>query len=227
MDIEVSAASKIRQHYLFASLSDAQWERLSGRIGLVRLGMKEILFRRGEQANHFFMVGDGHIKLSLLSREGHQKVVEVMGPGQTFAEAVMFMELQQFPVNAEALESSVVYSFPNADFISILQDSTETCFRLLADVCKRLHGRLIEIENLTVQNATHRLVRYLVEQLPAGCKDTASFEFELSRQVIAARLSIQPETLSRLLKNLVSSGILAVEGKRVHVHSVDRLKAFQ
>lgn len=226
MDIEVSAASKIRQHYLFASLDDIQWERLISRIQPVRLGPREILFRRGEPADHFFMVGDGHIKLSLLSAEGHQKVVEVMGPGQTFAEAVMFMELQQFPVNAEALEPSVVYRVPNSEFMSILKQSTDTCFRLLGDVCKRLHGRLIEIENLTVQNATHRLVRYIVDQLPEGSGNSASFDLELSRQVIAARLSIQPETLSRLLKNLVSSGIIAVEGKRVYVHDVERLKAF-
>lgn len=227
MDIEASAASAIRNHYLFASLDDEKWDRFVSKVDAEQLAAQELLFRRGDAARHFYMVAEGQINLFLLSRDGHQKIVEVMMPGQTFAEAVMFMDMQTYPVNAQALTSSTVYRFPNLEFVAILKESTDTCLRLLGDVCRRLHTRLVEVEDLTVQNATHRLVRYLTEKLPADCEDGASFELQLSRQIIASRLSIQPETLSRLLRNLVKEGVIAVDGKVVHVLNVHRLRDFE
>ena len=83
----------------------------------------------------------------------------------------------------------------------------------------------VEVEDLTVQNATHRLVRYLTLQLTED--GGTSFELRLSRQVIASSLSIQPETLSRLMRNLVKEGIIEVDGRTVHVPDVQRLKNFE
>ena len=71
------------------------------------------------------------------------------------------------------------------------------------------------------------MLRYLTAQLPEGCKDSASFELGLSRQVIASRLSIQPETLSRLMRSLVKDGVIDVDGRIVHVPDVQRLKNFE
>jgi len=227
MDIEVGAALSIRNHYLFSSLDDEQWHSLISRVDAAHFAAQEMLFRRGDDAERFYMVAEGQINLFLLSRDGHQKIVEVVMPGNTFAEAVMFMDMQKYPVNAQALTRSTVYRFPNREFVELLKESNDTCLRLLGDVCRRLHARLVEVEDLTVQNATHRLLRYLTAQLPEGCKDSASFELGLSRQVIASRLSIQPETLSRLMRSLVKDGVIDVDGRIVHVPDVQRLKNFE
>ena len=227
MDIEAGTASSIRKHYLFSSLGDDQWRNFISKVDTTHLSAQELLFRRGDDAKCFYMVAEGQINLFLLSRDGHQKIVEVVMPGNTFAEAVMFMDMQQYPVNAQALTRSTVYRFPNQEFVAILKQNTDTCLRLLGDVCRRLHARLVEVEDLTVQNATHRLIRYLLMQLGEAGTDGNKFELGLSRQVIASRLSMQPETLSRLMRNLVKEGIIEVDGRNVHVPDVQRLKSFE
>ena len=119
-------------------------------------------------------------------------------------------------------------TFPMFAFLNLLQLVLYiACLALLGDVCRRLHWQLQEIENLSITNATHRLVRFLVDQLEMTGKNQATIELDLSRQVIAAKLSIKPETLSRLLRRLVNEHVLEVEGRRLKVLDVAGLKKFE
>ena len=108
----------------------------------------------------------------------------------------------------------------------MLNDNPEACLRLLSDVCRNLHSRVREIERLTVQNAGSRLSSYLLDHITESSDDEATIRLELPRHVIASRLSIQPETLSRLLRNLVDEGILTIEDRVMFVHSLARLRPY-
>jgi CRP/FNR family transcriptional regulator, dissimilatory nitrate respiration regulator len=171
-------------------------------------------------------VRSGQMKLFRLSLDGVEKVIEIIQPGQTFAEAVMFMERQNYPVSAEAITASEVYSFDSRGFMQVLRESTDTCFRLMADMSMRLHMRLNEIDHLTLQNATYRMINYISQQIPEGA--TADIEIELNapKSIIASRLSVQPETFSRILSNLTKEGIISVHGKNVRILDVKKLRAY-
>ena len=67
---------------------------------VVQLDLEEVLFRHGDPATHFFIVGEGKVKLSRTSPTGHEKVVSVVQSGNSFAEAVMFMEQESYPVTS-------------------------------------------------------------------------------------------------------------------------------
>ncbi|HEY5738129.1 MAG TPA: helix-turn-helix domain-containing protein, partial [Gammaproteobacteria bacterium] len=89
-----------------------------------------------------------------------------------------------------------------------------------------LHARVQEIERLTVQNARDRLVSYLLDHIVDRDGDEATIRVDLPRHVIAARLSITPETLSRMLRNLVDERILTIEDRVIFVHSLSRLRPY-
>jgi CRP/FNR family transcriptional regulator, dissimilatory nitrate respiration regulator len=219
--------AELRKVYLFAGLTDAQVARVKQAARVVRLNEGERLFDHGQHADRFFVVRSGQIKLFRLSVGGVEKVIEIMQPHQSFAEAVMFMEGQIYPVNAEAIEASEVISCDSRCFLQLLRESSDTCFRLMADMSQRLHGRLNEIDNLTLQNATYRLISYLLRQLEEGGAQSGPHVFLATpKSVIASRLSIQPETFSRILHNLSREGLISVEGKTIHVHDLRRLKSF-
>ena len=86
---------------------------------------------------------------------------------------------------------------------------------------------MLEIEDLSITNATHRLVRYLLEHLQPTGEDRGRIDLDLPRQDIAARLSVKPETLSRLLRRLVDEKVLAVNGRRLEVISLEQLRRFE
>ena len=217
--------AELRRVYLFNALDAAQLKRVRRAMRALHLAEGERLFDHGQPADRFFLVHTGRIKLYRVSFEGAEKVIEIVPHGHTFAEAVMFMEHQSYPVSAGALAPSVLYSFDNKAFQQLLRDSVDTCFRLLGDMSMRLHARINEINALTLQNATLRLVGYLVRELEAA-GGTGTVELPAAKNVVASCLSVQPETLSRIFHNLGGDGIIRVEGKRIYILDEARLRDY-
>ena len=215
----------LRGHYLFGALDEAQFARVTADAAPVELAEGQILFQRGEPARHFFVVLAGEVKLALQSRAGEEKVVERLGPGQSFAEALMFVEAPRYPLAAIALEPSRLIAIATADFLALLRSSPDTCLRLLADLSRRLHARIREIEELTLESATHRLVRHLLALAPAGAPGPATVTLEESRQLLASRLAIKPETLSRILRSLSDAGAIRIDGRQIELTDPVRLRA--
>ncbi len=217
---------ELRRHILFSALSPEQLGLIAKHSRILQLAEGEILFQQDQPADRFFRLCSGQIKLSRLSMEGTEHVIEVVHPGQPFAEAVLFMKKRVYPVNAEALMASEVLAVDSATFLQILYDSRETCFRLMADMSYRLHIFVNEIDNLTLQNATYRLVHYLLQQIADCNAETADVELTTSKQVLASRLSIKPETFSRILKSLSQQGLVKVNGRTIHIQDVKGLRCF-
>lgn len=216
--------NKLKQHYLFNGLDEGLLAGLAQRVRKHALSTGEILFHHGDPAERFYLVVAGQIKLSRISPAGQEKVIEIMYPGNTFAEAVMFMKNHAYPVTAQALLDSVVYAIPNQAYLDILAQSTEYCFRLLGDLSMRLHHHLQELDYLAQQNAMHRLIRYLLNQLPPDAGNTFTLTLTIPKQVLASRLSIKPESFSRLLMSLSQAGIISVDKQTITIHNLQQLK---
>ncbi len=184
-----------------------------------------LLFDRGQPASEFFVVIDGQINLVLYSKAGEEKIVDIIGPGMSFAEAVMFMEAPGYPLSAVAAVHSSVARFPSREYMSILRESPETCLRMLGNLSQRLHMRIREIEYLTLESATHRLVRLIESRLPADAQGPAEVTLQESRQELASRLSMKPETLSRILRHLSDAGAIVVHGRELQVPDRRKLLA--
>ncbi len=216
----------LKNFFLFSSLNDTQLSRIKQTMQCRQLQEGEFLFEHGQKAERFFILLNGHIKLIRLSLEGMEKVIEIIRPGESFAEAIMFMEKQIYPVTSQAIIPSEVISFENKAFLGILAESFDTCKYVMCDMSMRLRTWLGEIDNLTLQNATYRLVNYLLYQIPSDSKNSCQVSFQIPKHVIASRLSIKPETLSRILQHLSKEGLITVEGKIIHIHNLDRLKLY-
>ena len=217
---------RVREHHLFAGLDDDQFTELASRMSEIVLAKNEVLFHRGDEASAFYFIEKGHIELSLISPGGHKKTVEVVSPGRAFAEAIMFMRQSVYPVTAEALDDAVVYRIPNDGYLQVLQRDRDACMRLLSDLSKHLHARVKEIERLTIQNARSRLSTYLIDHIVEVDDDEATIRLDLPRHIIASRLSVTPETLSRLLRSLADEGIITSEDRVIFVHSLARLRPY-
>jgi CRP-like cAMP-binding protein len=217
----------IRGQPLFAALDDDQFERVERRMQLVPLDAHQLLFQRGEPARNFYLVLEGSVKLALQSRAGDEKIVERLGPGQSFAEALMFMDAPMYPLAAIATDASLVLAVPNVEYRAVLAESPPTCLRLMAELSRRLHGLVREIEELTLASATNRFVRHVLDLAgshPAGAVPV-TITLPESKQMLASRLAIKPETLSRILRTLNDSGVVTVDGRSIHVPDLERLRA--
>ena len=128
MSISKLFQQELRQHYLFRRLSDEAFNKILQQSNLISLKRNENLFAQGDPASRFFLVRSGQITLFQSSPDGNEKVVDIIGPGQTFAEAVMFMEGSRYPVNSRATTNSELFYFDNKAFIEQLHNSDALCF---------------------------------------------------------------------------------------------------
>jgi CRP-like cAMP-binding protein len=130
----------LRQCYLFTHLDDRQFAIVEQMARATKLRDGQLYFQAGDPATHFFLVVNGQIKLTRLSLQGQEKVIEIITPGQTFAVALMFGEQPDYPVNAQAMGETELLIFESEPFKAILRDSVETCFHLLADLSQGLQA---------------------------------------------------------------------------------------
>lgn len=225
MKSEEVLAEALKGVSLFEMLDDKQRDKILQSSALINLDVKETLFEAGQSAQRFYLLKSGQIKLYSISADGDEKVMEIIHPLHTFSEAIMFMHKHAYPLSAEAIKKSEVISFSMQTFKEILEQSTETCFRMMAGMSRRLHARIYEINNLTLHNATYRLVVFLLEQLPSDALDLSQIHLTTPKSVVASRLAIQPETFSRILTRLSRTGLIDVEGNEIALLDVNGLRA--
>jgi CRP-like cAMP-binding protein len=213
----------LRDAYLFSQLDDAQIRRLEAMGRRLRLQDRQMLFQLGDPADRFFLVIKGQMKLFRLALNGNEKVIEIISPGQTFAEALMFSERPHYPVSAAAISQVELMAFENAGFLKLLRESVDTCFRLMGDMSQRLKRLIKEIDDLTLQSASGRVAGYLWGCWYHSKTPGNAFELDVPKGVLASRLSVKPETFSRILHHFSAQGLIQVDGSSIQVIDADGL----
>jgi CRP-like cAMP-binding protein len=207
--------SNLRNAPLFNALSDEQLTQILASSTLLKLREGEFIFEAGDRASRFYFLVSGQIKLYRLSPDGAEKVIELVSPGQTFAEALMFLERPMYPVSAAALPASQLIAFDNQNFLNILQGSIDSCFKIMGTLSQRIRGLIREIDDLTLQTATTRLCHMLWQQMDQA--GSCTLELKIPKGILASRLSIQPETFSRILNSLSNQGIISVKRSSIKI----------
>jgi CRP-like cAMP-binding protein len=163
-------------------------------------------------------------KLSFLSAQGGEKIVEIIGPGFSFGEALMFME-KPYIVNASTLADTMLLHITKEAVFSELERKPTFARRMLAGMSRRLHGLISDVESYSLRSGSQRIVGYLLRDLPAG--DGARVNLMVSKKAIASRLNLTPEYFSRVLHDLAERGMIAVDGREITILDMERLRAYE
>lgn len=213
---------------LFRELTDAELDRIAAGTAQVRAPAGTILFRRGEPCAGFHVIVYGQVKLAFGAADGAEKVVEILGPGASFGEAVMFLE-KPYVVFAETLADSLLLAIGKAGVFAELERNPRFARKMLGGLALRLHGLVHDLEAYTLRSGTQRVIGYLLRDYSEEGEPRAPVEVALatSKGVLASRLNITREHFSRILHDLSGAGLIEVHGRIIRILDPERLRAYE
>ncbi|MCC6531608.1 MAG: Crp/Fnr family transcriptional regulator [Burkholderiales bacterium] len=213
---------------LFSDFGEEDLERIAAGSSVLYVEKGRVVVQRGDPCVGFHAVVYGQVKLGFTSAQGAEKVVDIIGPRQTFGEALMFLE-RPYIVSATALaDSMLIHVGKNAVFAEIEGDPG-FARRMLAGLSRRLHGLVNDVEAYSLRSGAQRVIGYLLRENgdePAG-GNTLSVTLPTNKNIIASRLNLTPEHFSRILHELASAALIEVEGRNVRILDVERLRNYE
>jgi len=240
-DGSVDVMTSLRSAPVLRDVPEDVLQRLANSAQLQRLPRNHAVFQRGQVCEGLYLLLEGQVKVyarvekgaepspeGAVGDRGHEKVIEVvMAPG-CLGEAMLGGEAIH-SVNASTLTDGVLLLLPREAVMRELRGGPELAIRLLADVSGRVNRLVHDIEALTLRSASERVVAYLLrdgagQALPAP-RDAGPCTVLLpaSKGTIASLLSVTPEHFSRILHDLQSRGLIAVNRRQIHIPDVRRL----
>ena len=202
-------AKIIQNTDFFRGIGEAHIASLAGISIPKNIQKKQTLFLEGQHGSAMYLLVYGTMQLHKSTPDGRDIVIRVIGPGEIFAEVVLFEE-NNYPVSAVALEDCLVLVLPKQQVHCLL---AEEAFRnafisLLMKKQRHLTNRIL---NLTLHDVQDRFFLFLKEQY--GMKEV--YNIPLSKKDISAAIFTNPETFSRLLQRLRHNGTLVWEQKKL------------
>ena len=215
---------------VFSNMRDEELQRLATGCQLRRVERGKVIFRTGDPCHEFHVTVLGQVKLFVISPTGTEKVVELVGPGDSFAEAVMFMGVP-YVLSAQTLTDSLILSIEKDVVLREIGASPEFALRMLAGLSRRLHGLIKDVEAYALHSGVQRVIGYLLGDDNLDETENASqaitVSLPVSKAAIASRLSLTPEYFSRVLNELETAGLIHVDKRDIHISDTARLANYQ
>ncbi|MCB1981460.1 MAG: Crp/Fnr family transcriptional regulator [Rhodoferax sp.] len=214
---------------LFQEMTSAELDRLAQGSQLREFTRGALVFRIGDPCNEFHVTVSGQIKLFAISPAGQEKIIELVGPGASFAEALMFLG-RPCMVNAQTLADSLLLTVQRRAVIDEVRRDDRFALRMLAGLSRRLHGLVGDVQAYALQNGVQRVIGYLLrDQAPddAGEGQAVTVSLPVSKATVASRLSLTPEYFSRVLRELEDAELIEVDKRDIRILDVRRLAVYQ
>ena len=209
---------------MFSEMSPQELDRVAGGTQVQHVAKGDTVVRTGDPCVGFHVVVYGQVKLGFTSPQGVEKVVEIVRPGSSFGEALMFLD-KAYIVTAQALADSMLLHVAKRTVLEELERDPGFARRMLSGLSRKLHGLVRDVEAYTLRSGAERVIGYLLRDVPDG-PAAGAVEVNLSpgKSVIASRLNMTPEHFSRILHDLAASRVIEVDGRTVRILDLARLR---
>lgn len=213
---------------MFNEFSKPAYDELVKHSRLRHMDRGNMVFRSGDACEEFHFLIDGQVKLYVVSSAGHEKVIEMVGPGHSFEEATMFTD-QPHPLNAQALNDIVLISIKKQVIFEEIARTPRFSIHMLSNISHRVQSLLRDIEGYSLNSGMQRLIDYLLTDFQEDhilIQGIASVYLPASKATIASRLSLTPEYFSRVLHELETEKLIEIDKRVIRILDSQRLARY-
>lgn len=204
-----------------ASLGPTALARMMDIATVTNYEARDILFREGEPAEYFFCVLTGYVRLYRLNKDGREADIRVCGPGETFAECLLALG-DAYRYNTQAAENATVARFELDKVRMLAEQEKDVAKAIIQCLSQHLRSTMDVVANDRLQTAPQRVAHYLLDNCPQD-SDSASIRLPFQKSLLAGKLGLAPEALSRAFSSLRRAGV-TVRGRVIQISDVSALK---
>lgn len=210
----------INRSVLFKNVPDNITQDLLSQSRKKTISRGETLFIQGDKAEHMFVVLKGLVKLTRISPSGDEIVLTVYAAGESFGEAAA-LKGGNYPVSTEAVSDCELMTIKASTILNALKHHPELAIAMLSCTFQHLHELVLQLEDMKALSGAKRLAAFLIALAPVD-EGSCTFSLPYDKFLIAARLGMKPESLSRAFARLRKSGVM-ISRNHVAIADVERL----
>lgn len=187
----------------------------AGRIYEVSPG--QFFFHQGEDSTMLYIIAEGRVKLSQVTTDGQQVIVDYFGPGEGLG-IIMALNNTPYPLSAEVIESCVAVGWSREKMLDLMQHNAQLALNGMNMVGQRftqMQNRFRELATQRVEQRVARALLRLVRQFGRRTEEGVLIDMALSREDLAQMTGTNLYNVSRILSKWEADGLIATRRKRV------------
>ena len=213
----MSHVSFLRQVPLFESLDDAEIDALSELTFTRTFNKETVIILAEEEGDTLFIIKDGQVKVSIVSEEGREVILSLLGGGAVFGE-LSLLDGKPRSANVVATEDTELLMLRRTDFVQLIYKTPQIATALLAELASRLRKTDRQIEGLALLDVTSRISETLLQlasEQGSESEEGIIIRNRPTHQELANMSGTTRETVSRVLKRLASQGYIISKGRQL------------
>lgn len=214
---------RLKGAFVFSLFENKELDKIAEFSTVSTFKKNEEVFADGDEAENFFVVIEGAVKIYKGSSEGKEQTLHIQKKGDLVAEAAIF-DIETYPANCKAIEKSKLIKVSKKEFLKFLINNPEVSIKLLSSYSRRLRSFVSLVENLSLNDVKRRFAKYLIENA-CDINGIKMFEISLPKKELSALLGISPESLSRVILSFKKEGFIKDSQNKRFELNVDALKA--
>ena len=217
----------IKKVTLFNTLSAQEEKEVSHYLSTDTFGKKESIFSEGDPSDWFYIVKKGKVKITKLSQEGKELILEVISPLEFFG-GIAVVRGFPYPANAVAMEDTEVLKISRKDLLSLMDRFPGLMYCMAMNIGDRIKGSHETLKNIALEKVEARIASLLIkladkagEKVPEG----VMISMKLTKQDIAEMVGTTVETSIRTMSKLTKAGIVSAKAGNIVIRDLDKLKS--
>jgi len=208
---------------LFSGISPSHLAAVARHCWTLSARRGDTLVSRDERLAGVYALAYGSVKLALRSADNEERVLRLVSAGQTFGEAAALLGRPSC-YEALALVDSRLIVIPSAAIFSLIDRAPRFARNVVKRLAERTFELLAEVETATMRRGSQRLASYLDSLAePATAAGSCAVQLPVSKTLVAARLGVKKETLSRLFRQFADDGVITVSQRKIAILDRGRL----
>jgi CRP-like cAMP-binding protein len=195
---------------LFKSLSDDEIKELSPYLSEKSYKKKEHIFSEGNAPEWFYIVSKGKVKITKLSHEGKEIILEVISPYDIFGGVAVLRNIP-YPANAVAMEDSEVLRISRKNLMRLADRFPHLMHALALELGDRVKNSLDSLKNIALERVEARIAALLLKlanKVGVETKEGLLIDMRLTKQDVADMVGTTVETSIRTFSKFKKEGLV-------------------